>query len=82
MIIVLTIITFVLALFLASVIIHIIKIQKELADLNEIYAEQDHLLTMMAKHNEILASAVLNIQKSLVEQQSVIYPFGKIMGEA
>ncbi|CAB4138432.1 hypothetical protein UFOVP331_39 [uncultured Caudovirales phage] len=82
MIIVLTIITFVLALFLASVIIHIIKIQKELADLNEIYAEQDHLLTMMAKHNEILASAVLDIQKGLVEQQSVIYPFGRIMGEA
>jgi hypothetical protein len=82
MIIVLTITTFVLALFLMSAIIHIIKIQKELKTIFQIEQEQDELLGMIVEHNKNMASAVKDLQDYVFEQPTTIYPFGRIMGEA
>ena len=82
MIIVLTITTFVLALFLMSAIIHIIKIQKELKTIFQIEQEQDELLSMIVEHNKNIASAVKDIQDYVYDKPSTIYPFGRIMGEA
>lgn len=82
MIIVLTIITFVLALFLMSAILHILKIQKELKTIFKIEQEQDELLSMIVEHNKNMVVAVKNIQDYVFEQPATIYPFGRIMGEA
>lgn len=82
MIIVLTITTFVLALFLMSAIIYILKIQKELNTIFKIEQEQDELLGMIVEHNKNMASAVKDLQDYVFEQPTTIYPFGRIMGEA
>jgi len=81
-IIIITIIIFILALFLVSAIMHIRAIQKELADLNEVYSEQDRLLNIIVEHNKNLTAAVKDIQDCLYEQPTTIYPFDRIMGEA
>ena len=82
MIIVLTVTTFVLALFLMSAIIYILKIQKELNTIFKIEQEQDELLGMIVEHNKNMASAVKDLQDYVFEQPTTIYPFGRIMGEA
>lgn len=82
MIIVLTITTFILALFLMSAILHILKIQKELKTIFKIEQEQDELLSMIVEHNKNMASVVKDIQDYVFEQPTTIYPFGRIMGEA
>lgn len=82
MIIVLTITTFVLTLFLMSAILHILKIQKELKTIFKIEQEQDELLSMIVEHNKNMASVVKDIQDYVFEQPTAIYPFGRIMGEA
>ena len=82
MIIVLTITTFILALFLMSAILHILKIQKELKTIFQIEQEQDELFNTILKHNINIASAVKDLQDYVFEQPATIYPFGRIMGEA
>jgi len=82
MIIVLTITTFVLALFLMSAIMHILKIQKELKTIFQIEQEQDELLSMIVEHNKNMASAVKDIQDYVYDKTSTIYHFRRIMGEA
>ena len=82
MIIVLTITTFILALFLMSAILHILKIQKELKTIFKIEQEQDELLSMIVEHNKNMAAVVKDIQDYVFEQPTTIYPFGRIMGEA
>jgi hypothetical protein len=82
MIIVLTITTFVLALFLMSAILHILKIQKELKTIFQIEQEQDELFNTILKHNMNMASAVKDLQDYVYDKPTTIYPFGRIMGEA
>ena len=82
MIILLTIITFVLALFLMSAILHIRKMQKELETILKTEQEQDELLSMIVEHNKNIALAIEDIQDYVFEQPTTIYPFGRIMGEA
>jgi hypothetical protein len=82
MIIVLTITTFVLALFLMSAILHILKIQKELKTIFQIEQEQDELFNTILKHNMNIASAVKDLQDYVYDKPTTIYPFGRIMGEA
>jgi hypothetical protein len=82
MIIVLTITTFVLALFLMSAIMHILKIQKELKTIFQIEQEQDELFNTILKHNMNIASAVKDLQDYVYDKPTTIYPFGRIMGEA
>jgi hypothetical protein len=82
MIIVLTITTFVLALFLMSAILHILKIQKELKTIFQIEQEQDELFNTILTHNMNIASAVKDLQDYVYDKPTTIYPFGRIMGEA
>ena len=82
MMIVLTITTFVLALFLMSAILHILKIQKELKTIFQIEQEQDELFNTILKHNMNMASAVKDLQDYVYDKPTTIYPFGRIMGEA
>lgn len=83
----LLIIIVVMALFLTSAILHILKIQKELEDIFKIEEEQDKALQNAGLYMRDLALAIKDIQDYLTEQQNLnlrktINPFGGTIGEA
>jgi type II secretory pathway component PulJ len=82
MIIILTVTTFILALFLTAAILHIHKIQKELETILKMEQEQQNLLNIIVQYDKDLGSAVKDIQDYLFKQPDIMYPFGRIMGEA
>jgi uncharacterized coiled-coil protein SlyX len=71
-----------------SAALHIVKIQKELEDLNKVDVEQDMLLEQIALRIRDLAIATKDMQDYLIEQQNIetgkvyVSSFGGPIGEA
>lgn len=71
-----------------SAALHIVKIQKELEDLNKVDVEQDMLLEQIALRVRDLAVLTKDMQDYLIEQQDVetgkvyVSSFGGPIGEA
>jgi uncharacterized coiled-coil protein SlyX len=87
-IIVLTILVVCLLIVFLSAALHIVKIQKELEDLNKVDVEQDMLLEQIALRVRDLAVLTKDIQDYLIEQQDIetgkvyVSSFGGPIGEA
>lgn len=87
-IIVLTILVVCLLTAFLSAALHIVKIQKELEDLNKVDVEQDMLLEQIALRVRDLAILTKDIQDYLIEQQDIetgkvyVSSFGGPIGEA
>ena len=87
-IIVLTILVVCLLIAFLSAALHIVKIQKELEDLNKVDVEQDMLLEQIALRVRDLAVLTKDIQDYLIEQQDIetgkvyVSSFGGPIGEA
>ena len=87
-IIVLTILVVCLLTAFLSATLHIVKIQKELEDLNKVDVEQDMLLEQIALRVRDLAVLTKDIQDYLIEQQDIetgkvyVSSFGGPIGEA
>lgn len=71
-----------------SAALHIVKIQKELEDLNKVDVEQDMLLEQIALRIRDIAIATKDMQDYLIEQQDIetgkvyVLSFGGPIGEA
>jgi uncharacterized coiled-coil protein SlyX len=87
-IIVLTILVVCLLIAFLSAALHIVKIQKELEDLNKVDVEQDMLLEQIALRVRDLAITTRDMQDYLIEQQDIetgkvyVSSFGGPIGEA
>lgn len=87
-VIVLTILVVCLLIAFLSAALHIVKIQKELEDLNKVDVEQDMLLEQIALRVRDLAVLTKDIQDYLIEQQDIetgkvyVSSFGGPIGEA
>jgi uncharacterized coiled-coil protein SlyX len=87
-IIILTILVVCLLIAFLSAALHIVKIQKELEDLNKVDVEQDMLLEQIALRVRDLAVLTKDIQDYLIEQQDIetgkvyVSSFGGPIGEA
>jgi uncharacterized coiled-coil protein SlyX len=87
-IIVLTILVVCLLIAFLSAALHIVKIQKELEDLNKVDVEQDMLLEQIALRVRDLAVTTRDMQDYLIEQQDIetgkvyVSSFGGPIGEA
>ena len=87
-IIILTILVVCLLIAFLSAALHIVKIQKELEDLNKVDVEQDMLLEQIALRVRDLAITTRDMQDYLIEQQDIetgkvyVSSFGGPIGEA
>jgi uncharacterized coiled-coil protein SlyX len=87
-IIILTILVVCLLIAFLSAALHIVKIQKELEDLNKVDVEQDMLLEQIALRVRDLAVTTRDMQDYLIEQQDIetgkvyVSSFGGPIGEA
>ena len=87
-IIVLSVLVVCLLIAFLSAALHIVKIQKELEDLNKVDVEQDMILEKIALRVRDLAVLTKDIQDYLIEQQDIetgkvyVSSFGGPIGEA
>lgn len=87
-VIILSVLVVCLLIAFLSAALHIVKIQKELEDLNKVDVEQDMLLEQIALRVRDLAVLTKDIQDYLIEQQDIetgkvyVSSFGGPIGEA
>lgn len=87
-IIILSVLVVCLLIAFLSAALHIVKIQKELEDLNKVDVEQDMLLEQIALRIRDIAIATKDMQDYLIEQQDIetgkvyVLSFGGPIGEA